>query len=101
MTALRQRLGPNAARVVALSTLVLAAVVILIVISGSSGSYTVKANFDDVRGLIPGAPVRAAAVPVGSVEKVELGSKSAVVTMKLDDDYVLHEGAVADIELFS
>jgi virulence factor Mce-like protein len=101
MGALIRRLGPNASRVVAISSLVLVAVVLVLVVSGSGGTYKMKAQFDDVRGVIPGSPVRAGAVTIGSIESVDLQGEAPVVTMRIDKDFKVHEGAVADIELFS
>ncbi len=72
MSALRRRIGPHATRVVVVSALVLGAFVLVWAITSSSrGAYEMKAEFDDVRGLIPGGEVRAGAVPVGEVTSVE------------------------------
>jgi phospholipid/cholesterol/gamma-HCH transport system substrate-binding protein len=101
MGSLLQRLGPNASRVVAAAALLLAVIVVLMIVSGSGGTYTMKAQFDDVRGLIPGGAVRAGAIPVGAVESVELEGTLPVVTMKIDKDFPLYRGAKADIQLFS
>lgn len=83
------------------AAVLLTAVILAFLLSGSGGSYKMKAAFDDVRGLIPGAAVRAGAVSVGSVESVELDGDTPVVTMRIDEEFVLHEGATADIQLFS
>ena len=103
MNALSRRIGPYAARVVVVSALVLAAFVLVWVITSSSrGSYEMKAQFDDVRGLIPGGKVRAGAVPVGEVTTVEIGENDIpTVTFTVKDDFHLHEGATADIRLGS
>lgn len=101
MRALVHRLGPNATRVVAVSSLLVVAVALIVIATGSGETYTMKARFDDVRGLIPGASVRAAAVNVGTVEKVDLAGSAPLVTMKIDADFPLHRGATADIQLFS
>ena len=79
----------------------LVVVIVAIIAFGGGSTYTMKATFDDVRGLIPGAPVRAGAVSVGSVSSVKLKGDIPVVTMQIDDGFVLHQGATADIELFS
>jgi phospholipid/cholesterol/gamma-HCH transport system substrate-binding protein len=103
MSRLSRRIGPYATRVVVISSLVLAAFVLVWAITSSSrGSYEIKAEFDDVRGLIPGGEVRAGAVPVGEVTEVELGDNDIpVVTFTVKDDFYLHEGATADIRLGS
>src|SRR5947209_7608636 len=101
MRVLRARLGPNAARVTAVSSFLLVAILVVILVARAGGTYEMRASFDDVRGLIPGAPVRAGAVPVGTVESVKLVGTRPVATMKLDTDFRLHEGASADVQLFS
>jgi len=103
MNLLSRRIGPYAARVVVVSALVLAAFILVWVITSSSrGSYEMKAQFDDVRGLIPGGEVRAGAVPVGEVTTVEIGENDIpTVTFTVKDDFHLHEGATADIRLGS
>ncbi len=103
MSRMSHRIGPYATRVVVISALVLAAFVLVWAITSSSrGSYEMKAQFDDVRGLIPGGEVRAGAVAVGEVTEVELGeSDIPVVTFTVKDDFDLYEGATADIRLGS
>lgn len=103
LTALRNRLGPNAARVIILGSLALVTFLIVYLFGQSSrGTYEMRATFDDVRGLIPGGEVRAGAISVGKVTKVELNSEDEPeVTFQVDDEFRLHEGAVADIRLGS
>jgi len=103
MSALRRRIGPHATRVVVVSALVLGAFVLIWAITSSSrGAYEMKAEFDDVRGLIPGGEVRAGAVPVGEVTSVDLSEDDVpLVTFTVKDDFTLHEGATADIRLGS
>ncbi|MEA2348882.1 MAG: phospholipid/cholesterol/gamma-HCH transport system substrate-binding protein [Thermoleophilaceae bacterium] len=97
------RLGPNATRVAALTGLVIGILAVILLISSfSSGTYEVRALFDDVRGLIPGGDVTAGAVTVGRVKAVALDeSDQPEVTLTIDDDFRLHEGALADIRLGS
>lgn len=104
LVTMRRRLGPNASRVVVLSSLALFGFVVLFVIqSSTSGTYEMRAQFADVRGLIPGGEVRAGAVAVGRVTQVELDEEAdvPVVTFRVDDDFRLHEGASVDIRLGS
>ena len=103
MRLLSRRIGPYATRVVVISALILAAFALVWAITSSSrGAYEMKAQFDDVRGLIPGGEVRAGAVAVGEVTSVELGpSDVPLVTFTVEDDFTLHEGATADIRLGS
>lgn len=103
MGALSRRIGPYATRVVVMTALLLGAfAVVYAVTSSSRGSYELKAEFDDVRGLIPGGEVRSGAVPVGEVVSVELNDEDVpTVTFTVKDDLELHEGATADIRLGS
>ena len=100
---MRARLGPNATRVAVVTAIVLFALLALVFISSSSsGTYEVRAVFDDVRGLIPGGEVRAGSLPVGRVTAVELNADDdPEVTMAVEDDFQMHEGAVANIRLGS
>jgi phospholipid/cholesterol/gamma-HCH transport system substrate-binding protein len=54
---------------------------------GSTPGYRLEAAFDNIGGLKLRAPVRAAGVVVGRVEKIHFDQKSyqAVVTMKIDE----------------
>ena len=98
----RLGIGPNATRVVAVTAVVLVFLVALLLISASRDTYQVRAVFDDVRGLIPGGDVTAGAIVVGTVTSVELNEDGdPEVTMEIDDDFRLHEGAFANIRLAS
>lgn len=103
MSRLSNRIGPYATRVVMIAAIVLSAFGLTWVITSSSrGTYEMKAEFDDVRGLIPGGEVRAGALPVGKVTSVELSDDDVpLVTFSVEDDFELHEGATADIRLGS
>jgi virulence factor Mce-like protein len=50
-----------------------AAVVVVLVAEQGKANYTVAAEFSDVRGLVEGAQVRLAGVPVGTVARIWLG----------------------------
>jgi phospholipid/cholesterol/gamma-HCH transport system substrate-binding protein len=54
--------------------------------SATSGSYSVKAKFDNVGGLKPKAAVKSAGVVVGRVETIDFDDKSfqARVTLTMD-----------------
>lgn len=96
------RIGPYAARVVAFAALAIALAVTLALLAASRDTYTVNATFDDVRGLIPGGDVTAGSIVVGSVTEVQLNEqKDPQVTMEIDDDFKLYEGATANIRLAS
>lgn len=96
------RLGAYAARVVALSTLVVALAIVLLLLAAARDSYQVRAVFDDVRGLIPGGDVTAGSIVVGSVTDVFLNEDgNPEVVMKVDDDFAIYRGATADIRLAS
>jgi phospholipid/cholesterol/gamma-HCH transport system substrate-binding protein len=94
--------GPLIVRAAALGALVLAVLVLVAVISSSGATYEVRATFEDVRGLIPGGEVRAGSAHVGEVTDIELDSSGLpVVTMEVDDDFRLRQGAFANIRLAS
>jgi len=89
-------------RVLAMGGVVLLGVGLVVAIDGSSGTYRVGGVFEDVRGLIPGGEIKAGGENVGTVESIHLGDDGLpVVTMAVDDDYRLHQGAFADIRLAS
>lgn len=96
------RIGPYAARVVAITALGIAFVVLLLLVAASRDTYEVHAVFDDVRGLIPGGDVTAGSIVVGKVTDVSLNEqRDPEVTMEIDGDFQLHKGAFADIRLAS
>ena len=95
------RSGPSLARVSAVAALILAAIVLLTLLT-SDGTYRVSGVFEDVRGLIEGGEVKAGSAVVGSVETIEFNDdEMPVVTMKVDEDLELRQGAYADIRLAS
>ncbi|MFN7945089.1 MAG: MlaD family protein [Blastocatellia bacterium] len=68
-----------------------------------SRTYQLKAAFDNVAGLDPGATVRAGGVRVGTVENIQLPHKAGekvIVEMKLDaaTHNIIHRDSVASIE---
>ena len=56
---------------------------------GNGDAYTVQARFDNIGGLKPRAPVRAAGVTVGRVKSIMLDPKTfqGVVTLDIDRGY--------------
>jgi phospholipid/cholesterol/gamma-HCH transport system substrate-binding protein len=83
-------------RFVVFAALLAAVVAVVLVWRGSQGRYTVTAEFGDVRGLVEGAPVRAAGFPVGRVASISLGADGLPrVRLEIDDDYRLTRGAQA------
>ena len=94
--------GPLLVRAAAFGALVVALLVLVVVITSSGATYEVKATFEDVRGLIPGGEVRAGSAHVGEVTDIELDSSGLpVVTMEVDDDFRLRQGAFANVRLAS
>lgn len=94
--------GPYATRVAAISAILIVAASLLLAVSASRQSYEIRAVFDDVRGLIPGGDVTAGSIVVGSVQTVEINDDEVPeVTMEIDDDFELHQGATANIRLAS
>ncbi len=58
---------------------------------------TVNARFPSVAGLDRKAAVRIAGVRIGKVEAISLDGSEAVLTLSLDPQVRLHEGAVAQV----
>ena len=52
---------------------------------GPGSSYTIKMDFTNADGLVPNEDVTIAGVKVGSIKKLEVGSKVAVVTIDIAD----------------
>jgi phospholipid/cholesterol/gamma-HCH transport system substrate-binding protein len=66
---------------------------------GTTPGYRLEAAFDNIGGLKLRAPVKAAGVVVGRVEKTRLDTKTyqAVVTMKIDNGYQFTTDTIASI----
>jgi len=66
---------------------------------GNTPGYRLEAAFDNIGGLKLRAPVKAAGVVVGRVEKTRLDTKTyqAVVTMKIDNGYEFTTDTIASI----
>ena len=62
-------------------------------------SYRVEARFENIGGLKLRAPVKAAGVAVGRVDRITLDPKSydAVVTMRIDKGYEFTKDTIASI----
>lgn len=81
--------------------LLAAGTVVLSSDSEESGQWVV-AQFESVNGLIEGAPVRSGGLRVGSIEAVTLNADEVPeVKLRLDDGYVVHDGATADLGMLS
>ena len=65
----------------------------------SGATYTLRANFDNVGGLKPRAPVRSAGVKVGRVTGITLDGKTfqGVVTMEIERGYEFPKDSAAKI----
>ena len=61
------------------------------------GRERVEAIFPSVAGLDEKSPVRIAGVRVGIVERIRLDGSKALVTLAVDRDVTLHEGARAEV----
>ena len=87
------------ARVAAVASLAVGIVVVVLVLLGGSGSYTLKADFADAGGLVTGNDVLMGPAKVGSVQAIALTSNGqAQITMSIDSSAApLHEGTVARI----
>jgi phospholipid/cholesterol/gamma-HCH transport system substrate-binding protein len=76
--------------------------IIAVVVTNGTPRYTVTAEFGDVRGLVTGAQVRLAGVPVGDVERVWLGPDGwPRAELSIDRSVRLHADAGAAVRLAS
>jgi phospholipid/cholesterol/gamma-HCH transport system substrate-binding protein len=90
------------ARLVALVALMAFALAGTLSLTGSRGTYATTAVFEDVRGLISGASVKAGGVPVGKVQDIRFGPDGLPrVRMAVVDDFRLRQGAFADMRMQS
>lgn len=66
---------------------------------GSGDTYSVQARFDNIGGLKPRAPVRAAGVTVGRVKSISLDSKTfqGVVTLDIERGFLFPKDSAAKI----
>ena len=66
---------------------------------GGSDAYSLTASFDNIGGLKPRAPVRAAGVTVGRVKSIQLDPKTfqGVVTLDIDKGYKFPKDTSAKI----
>ena len=83
--------------------IVLAVLAVAIIVTKQRGTYEVTAIFDSSRGLVVGGDVTAGCQKVGVVKDVTLGEDDGLphVTMRIDGDFHLHQGAFADVRLTS
>lgn len=79
--------------------LVLALKVGNLVAFGTAPGYRLDAAFDNIGGLKLRAPVKAAGVVIGRVERVRFDKKSyqAIVTMKIDEGHEFTADTIASI----
>ncbi len=89
-------------RAAVLGAVALAGIAVALIAFSSEGTYEVKAVFDDVRGLIDGGEVKAGGLEVGKVSEIGFTDDGLpLVTMSIDSDFRLRQGAFANIRLAS
>ena len=68
--------------------------------SNIAETYTVTANFENIGGLKPRAPVKSAGVVVGRVSdiKFDAATYEAVVSLKVDERYIFDTEVIASIK---
>ncbi len=59
--------------------------------------YTVTAKFDNISGLLVGAPVEIAGVRVGEVSKISLDNTSALLSLSINNGIELRDDDIASI----
>lgn len=62
-------------------------------------TYSIEARFSNVGSLQPGAPVKLAGVPVGTVESVELEDYTAHTVLSIEEGLELPTDTMASIEV--
>jgi phospholipid/cholesterol/gamma-HCH transport system substrate-binding protein len=67
--------------------------------SSNEPGYRIEARFDNVAGLKPRAPVKAAGVVVGRVERIRLDPQTyqASVTMRIDQGFQFSRDTIASV----
>ena len=90
-------------RIAAIVALLIAAVALILIFSGSGEKYTVTGEFENASQLVVGNEVVIAGKPVGLVDSIELGDDGdALVTFSVDEEYApLKRGTTATIRSFS
>lgn len=91
-------------RLAAVGALVLALAALAVVARGERGpgTYELTAAFADVRGIVPGAEVRAGGLRVGTVREVGLGADARpVLRLAVERDYVVRTSGTAAVRLQS
>ena len=64
---------------------------------GTSNSYTIYAEFDNISGLKYGASVEIAGVPIGVVSDINLNDPAARITLKLNKNVKIKDDDIASI----
>lgn len=87
------------ARVVAVGALGVAVIVLAVLLLTGGSSYTLRMNFQDAGGLVPGNQVMIGPAIVGTVNGITLTNNGqAQVSVSLNSSYApMHEGTVARI----
>jgi phospholipid/cholesterol/gamma-HCH transport system substrate-binding protein len=94
----------RARRVLGFAAIALAVVAVAVVLFLQGGGYEVTARFQNASQLVPGNPVQAGGVQIGSVKRIELSDDGrADVTLSIDEPAYepLPRGTQAKVHLFS
>jgi phospholipid/cholesterol/gamma-HCH transport system substrate-binding protein len=87
------------ARIAALTAVVAAAVLAAVLLLGGSGSYEVKARFENASQLVKGNLVQVSGMPAGKVKDIRLTPDGqAELTLSIEGDYApLRRGTLATV----
>ena len=90
-------------RIAALVALGVAVLVVIYLVLGTGGGYTVTAQFQNASQLVKGNEVQVAGLPAGTINDISLGPNgTALVKLTIDDKYApLHEGTTASVRSVS
>lgn len=88
-----------AGRLAAIVAVAIAAVAVVMMLTGSEDEYQVTAEFQNASQLVPGNQVMVGGTPAGSVSEIELGpTGQALVTFTVDERFVpLPRGTTATV----
>lgn len=95
----RMAVGPRVGRLAAIAAMVVAAVALIIVLTGGGSTYVLHADFSDAGQLVPGDRVTIGGVQVGSVGAITLTKNGqADVTLDISSGAApLRQGTIATI----
>lgn len=86
-------------RLTAIVAVAIAAVAVVLLLTGGEESYEVTAEFENASQLVPGNQIMIGGTPAGSISEIELGDQGqALVTFSVDEEFApLSRGTTATV----